>query len=157
MKRILIFSLLAALVATGAAWAGHGQEKCTSGTQDCLNMMAKNLQKKGLVGVEGEWDDAVNGYRIEQFVDGSHAQQAGIRAGDVMVAVNGIALNDKDASYADRENRLPGKTAKVTLLRDDEKVHVKIELVGMSEEQIARVVGDHMLQHAEGEAVAQAD
>ena len=157
MKKTLILAVLVALVATGAVWAGHGHEKCTAGTQECLNMMAKNLKQKGLVGVEGEWDEAIGGYRIDSFVEGANAKQSGIHAGDVMIAVNGIALNDKEASYADRQNRGPGKTAKITVLRGEEKVNVKVELVGMTEEQIARAVGGHMLQHAEGTAVAQAD
>ena len=104
MKRAITILSLLVFVVTVPAIAGEGH-KCTASTQECLNKMVAHLQNKGLVGVDGEWDDEIGGFKIATFLDGSQAEAAGVRAGDVLVAINGIALNDEDATMADRANR----------------------------------------------------
>jgi S1-C subfamily serine protease len=145
MKRIIVLAALLALVAA-PAFAG---KKCEAGTQDCLNQMVKNMKNKGLIGVDGEWDEATGTFTITEYIDGSNAKASGVHIGDQLVAVNGIALNDKEASYADYPNRTPGSVAEITVVRGGAKKHMKVELVGLTEEQTSKYVGQHMIEHAE--------
>lgn len=153
MKKSLTILSLLALLAAAPVIAGDGH-KCTAGTQDCLNMMAKSLQNKGLVGVDGEWDESAGAFKVASFLEGSGAQAAGVQTGDLLVAVNGIALSDGEATKADAANRAPGSKATITVLRDGKKMNMDVTLVGMSEQQVALYVGQHMLDHA---VIAQAD
>jgi C-terminal processing protease CtpA/Prc len=153
MKRtLLILSLLLTLVALPAL-AGEGK-KCTASTQDCLNKMVSHLKNKGLIGVDGEWDDSTGGFKIASFMEGTHAEAAGVRTGDVLVAINGIPLKDEEASMADRANRKPGAEVTITVSRDGEKHDMKVKMIALSEEQVATYVGQHMMEHA---VIAQAD
>jgi len=156
MKKLIAVIAVLALLALTPVFAGEGYEKCTAGTQECLNKMATHLQHRGMVGVEGEWDDEIGGYRIASFIEGSQAQAAGIEAGDVLIAVNGIPLRDREGSKADSKNRTPGAHAEVTILHNGEKKTLGLELIGLSKQQIAAMIGEHMLQHAEVK-VASAD
>ena len=151
-RKLLILSVLATLIALPAA-AGEGK-KCTASTQDCLNKMVSHLKNKGLVGVDGEWDEVRGGFRIDSFLEGSRAPQAGVRAGDLLLAINGIALSDEKASMADRANRKPGATVSITVSRDGGKHDMQVTMISMSDEQIAMYVGRHMFEHA---VIAQAD
>jgi C-terminal processing protease CtpA/Prc len=116
--------------------------------------MASHLMNKGLVGVDGEWDDEAGGFRIASFLEGSLARSAGVRVGDLLVAINGIALGDDEQTKADNGNRKPGSDASIIVERSGRKHEMNVTLVGMTEEQIARYVGYHMLDHVE---IAQAD
>jgi len=151
MKKVAIWTLVALVALSMPAFAGKG-EKCEGGTQECLNMMAKKMMNKGLIGLEGDMSD--EGYVIKSFMDQSNGPAAGLQKGDILVAVNGIALTDKEAAYADDANRKPGKTASISILRAGEKHSFDVELVGMSDQQIAQYLGEHMLQHAEIEVAS---
>ena len=106
------------------------------------------------IAVDGEWDEAASAFKVESFLEGSGAEAAGVRAGDLLVAVNGIALGDGEATKADAGNRAPGSTASITVVRDGKKMNMDVTLIGMSEQQVAIYVGQHMLDHA---VIAQAD
>jgi predicted metalloprotease with PDZ domain len=151
-KSLTILSLLT-LLAAAPAWAGEGH-KCTAGTQECLDMMANQLKHKGLVGVDGEWDDAAGAFKVETFLEGSGAEAAGVHLGDRLVAINGIPLADAEASKADAANRKPGAEASITVMRDGKKLDMEVTLIGLSDQQIAMYAGQHMLDHA---VIAQAD
>lgn len=140
MRKITVLLGLVALLSL-PAFAGEG---CEAGTQACLDEMANYMAKKGLIGVDGEWTD--DGLVIGSFIDGTNAQAAGVRLGDVLIAINGISLSDKDAMKADSENRNPGSVAKITVLRNGEKKKMKVTLMGLSQEQIAKYVGKHLIE-----------
>ncbi|UCF68596.1 MAG: PDZ domain-containing protein [Acidobacteriota bacterium] len=157
MKRFLVaVSILGLVMATGLTLAGE-KEKCSHATQDCLNKMVKNMKNKGLVGVDGEWDEEIGGMVIKSFIEGTQAEAAGVELGDVLIAVNGIPLADKEASYADAAQRTPGAHAKITVLRDGGKHSFKLALMGLNETQIAKYVGMHMVEHHAAVQLADAD
>lgn len=147
MKKISIAIIVALVALSLPLMAGEGHGKCTAGTQECLNQMASNLKHRGLIGLEGDGTD--EGYVVRKLIEGANAAAAGLKVGDVLVAVNGIAYTDKEATYADGKNRTPGKVAQVTVLRGGEKLTMPVELVGMNEKQIAQAIGGHMIDHAE--------
>ncbi len=146
MKRTFLLICLAVLIAAPAI-AGENK-KCPASTQDCLDHMVAKLMERGLVGVDGDWDDEAKGYMIEEFMEGSNAPAAGVQAGDMLVAVNGIPLSDEKATEADVPNRAPGAEVAITILREGVKHEMKVVLIPMTEEVIAEKIGHHMLAHA---------
>lgn len=148
MKKMLATWVVLVLLAGIPVLAGGGHD-CKAGTQDCLNRMAQNLGNKGLIGVDGEWDELAGGFRVESYIRGMHAEHAGVRIGDVLLAVNGIPLGDEESTRADSASRNPGSDVSITVLRDGKKMMMSVTLSAMTEEQVARYVGSHMLEHAE--------
>jgi C-terminal processing protease CtpA/Prc len=147
MKRTFLLIGLAVLLAAAPAICGE-HKKCTASAQDCLDHMVAKLTQRGLIGVDGDWDDEAKGYVIEEFMEESNAPAAGIEAGDMLVAINGIPLSDKDATEADVPNRKPGDEVAITILREGVKHEMKLVMIAMTEEVIAEKVGHHMLAHA---------
>jgi S1-C subfamily serine protease len=153
MRKILATLVVLVLFAGIPALAGEGH-KCKAGTQDCLNKMAADMENKGLIGVDGEWDEKAGGFWVMSYIEGTHAQQAGVEINDLLVAINGIALSDEAKTRADRGNRTPGSEVSLTVLRDGKKKKMKVTLTALTDEQMARYIGGHMLNHA---TVAQND
>jgi predicted metalloprotease with PDZ domain len=55
-----------------------------------------------VLGIQFEMQDGLNvGQRIRGFLDGSLAEKAGVKAGDIAVAFNGISIKDEDAIRAE--------------------------------------------------------
>jgi C-terminal processing protease CtpA/Prc len=137
---------LAALVAA-PAWAGH--EKCNASTQECLDKMAAHMKNSGWVGVELEPSDE-GGYSVAKVIPGSPAEEAGIRAGDVLFAMNGIKISEENeaALMKVKKDLSPGKSVDYTIKRDGYDRQVTVTLAPMPADVLARYVGQHMLEHA---------
>ena len=148
MRRVTVcFSLIALLIGVPAL-AG---EKCAGTADDCLKKMAAELPKMGIVGVDGEWDEEAKAYRVDVFAEGTHAAEAGMMKGDMILTINGISLGDQKAYWEDRANRAPGKAVEVVVLRGGEKKALMVTLMAQSKEMIAEQIGKHMLEgHVEG-------
>ncbi len=149
-KKSLLLSMLAALVLTVPAVAGEGHAKCSAGTQDCLNMMAAKMKNKGWVGIEMKKDEATGALTVTRVIPDSPAERAGLKAGDRMVAMNGVALGEKNetALKAQYETMKPGNKVTYTVARGEYKKDVTVELGVLPEEVLAAWVGRHMLDHA---------
>jgi ketosteroid isomerase-like protein len=135
----------AATVAKAKAQAGQG--KCPASTGDCLAHMARGLRGKGVVGLDGDWEEAAGGYRITAFAPGTKAEAAGVRIGDLLTKVNGIPLQDAEAYAADAANRQPGKPATITVVRDDQEHTLSVTLMEITDTMIAEEIGRHMLEY----------
>jgi len=151
MKRA--FSVCAALmimVMAGPATAGEGGT-CSASTQDCLNYMVKNLANRGWVGLEMNDEGGVDKMVVTRVVEGSPAEKAGFREGDVMFAVNGVAYAEenqkrlKDVKYSMK----PGADFTFTVARRGKKIDLDVELGSIPEKVRAEWIGDHMMDHAE--------
>ncbi len=144
---------MAVLMILGVAGAGLALDatKCSASTQDCLNMMAKNFESRGWVGIEMEDDGGVDKMVVTKVIDGSPAQKAGFKIGDVMVAVNGVAFSDenekqlKDVQHAMKQ----GADFTYTVSRYGSKVELDVELGSIPDDVRAQWVGKHMLDHAD--------
>lgn len=145
----LCVALALSLLLTGVALAGDYSEKCTEDTEACLNHMAAKLQKKAWLGVELDKNEAGYGYVITRVVADSPAEEAGFRAGDVLVALNGIALaeENKEALKKTKKGLAAGKTASYTVKRDGAKQQIAVTLGHVPATVMAEWIGQHMLQH----------
>jgi serine protease Do len=73
------------------------------------------------------------GFRVTQVFRDTMAEEAGVRVGDVLTALNGDALaawRVQDAEMLTRrvEDLVIGETAKLSILRNGEKVELEVEL-----------------------------
>jgi S1-C subfamily serine protease len=149
--------LMVAFAADTAVAGGYG--KCSSAnTQECLDLMAKKLKNRGWIGVE--INDSSGSMQISRVLPDSPAQKAGLAAGDVLFAVNGVqyAESNQDTLSAIREKMTPGTTFTFTILKGGkDKVDVPITLATMPEEVMAAMIGKHLLEaHLTAEKVADA-
>ena len=150
-RHIWLILVAVAILAFLPVFAGdHG--KCKYSTQDCLDHMAANMKNSGWVGVEFETDNP-DGYEVSRVIPGSPAEAAGIQAGDVLVALNGVAIkkeNDEALSKARKEWK-PGQVVAYTVKRDGSERQVSVTLGSWPADALAKMIGTHMLEHARGE------
>jgi len=150
--KFLVVLAVALAVAIGLAVAGdHG--KCTMNTQDCLDHMAAKLRTSGFVGIELDQDENTGAMTILKVIPGTPAESAGLKAGDVLVALNGVKIakdNDEALSKARKEWK-PGQTVTYTVNRDGAERQVSLTLAPMPADVMAKYIGQHMLEHASAE------
>lgn len=150
MKSLRWFLALALLFGFAAAGFAGGDHKCDKSAQDCLDKMAAKLQSKGWLGIETEKTES-GAYAVAAVTPGSPAAAAGFRAGDVLVALNGVALDseDKTALKKVKENLAVGSEVRYTVKRAGEKAQLTATLAAVPEAVLAQWIGEHMLdQHS---------
>ena len=150
-RHVWLVLVALAMLAILPVFAGE-HHKCTMSTQDCLDHMAASMKSSGWVGVELD-TDAPEGYEVTKVIPGSPAEAAGITAGDVLVALNGVALKKEndDALMKARKDWKPGQTVSYTVKRNGSERQVSLTLASWPADVIARSIGQHMLEHASSE------
>lgn len=66
--------------------------------------------------------------QVGSVVPGSAAERAGLREGDIILAVDGVELTDWRALTQSIQNRRPGEEVRLTYLRDDERRTLTVTL-----------------------------
>ena len=126
------------------AFAGEG-EKCSYGTQECLDHMANKMKNSGFVGVELDHDLAVT-----RVVPDSPAENAGIQTGDILFARDGIEYNEANMEKLEqmRATSKPGDEVRWTVKRNGYSKELTIEMGRMPADLLAKYIGQHMMDHA---------
>jgi S1-C subfamily serine protease len=147
LRRVVLAAAALTVAAPLAAFAGEG--KCTMGdAQACLNHTTADAKSWGWLGVDKEQDAATGGWVVKSVIAGSPAEKAGLKAGDLVVAVNGFRLSkDMDkAKYKEVKAGLkPGATARYTVMRGGSESVVAATLGTYPQDVLAKMVGEHML------------
>ena len=119
-KGCSVFALAALLAASAEAG-----DKCTYDTQTCLNHFAGSAGTKGWLGIDKE--KTADGVKVSSVTPGSPAEKAGFQVGDLLTAINGMALGSETlkASYA-QINKV-GSTNKYTVQRAGKTVELNVE------------------------------
>ena len=142
--------LVGALVACLAlpAFAGGGGHGCKADVQACLNKMAEKYAKRGWVGLELDEDKASGALTVEQVVPGSPAEAAGFKAGDVLVALNGIEFGEEnyEALKKAKYKMAPGKQVTYTVARKGKNRDLAVTLAKLPDEVLAQWIGGHMIE-----------
>ena len=148
---------MVAMVAIAAmpAFAGGDHKKCSGSTQECLDYMANKLKSSGWVGVELEAGKSGH-YTVNKVIPGSPAEEAGIRKGDVLFAMNGIEISDENEEALQKAKKewKPGKSVDYTIQRNGRDRQVEITLAPMPTDVLAKWIGTHMLEHATTDVAA---
>jgi pimeloyl-ACP methyl ester carboxylesterase len=103
---------------------------------------ADELKRRGRMGVQLaplEADRAkelgiAGGMRVPGVMPGTPAEQAGVKSGDIMVAIDGQRFSDIQSGLNLLRGRRAGDTLKVELLRDGKPVNVEITLADRPKE-----------------------
>lgn len=149
--------VLATLAASGGSpsWAGSSdQTKCTKSTQACLDEMVAGIRKHGWLGIEYDKDYDTGALKVKRVVAGSPAEEAGFKAGDELIALNGIKYGDesnKAALAAIKKEMAPGRRATFTVSRGGAEKKLIATLGHVPADVMAQWVGNHMLDHATGD------
>lgn len=131
----------------GVAKAGGAHGKCTEGTSEAaLQARVEKMKSWGYLGVEKE-KDAAGAYTITAVAPDSPAAKAGFRVGDVLVALNGVALTDSnsEALKKAKANLGPGKQVSYTVRRDGAERQLTATLAPVPEEVLAQWLGEHLM------------
>jgi S1-C subfamily serine protease len=136
--------MAAAVLAIAApAWAGSG-EKCTANAQDCLSHWSAK-RTTGWVGLNFDKTNK-EAMVISSVVAGSPAEKAGFKSGDMLVALNGANLRDKEAVKAAKGSWTPGSKVTYTVKRGTSEKKLEVTLAKMPEDVFAQMIGAHMLE-----------
>ena len=136
--------------------AGY-EKKCGADAQACLDWFANNYKGRGWAGVSLEMSE--NGLSVSEVHPGTPAAKAGVKAGDVLVAINGVeyAEENKEKMAAFEKQMVPGKEFTYTIARNGKNKDVSFALAEMPMDVVARMVGMHMLNDHAAVEVASAD
>jgi S1-C subfamily serine protease len=135
MKAKISLVLLALLLALSSA-ALAGGEKCA---KDAAHKeKAASMAAHGWLGIKTD-KDAEGAWRVSSVAAGSPAAKAGFRAGDVLVAYNGIALTEDnmDAVKKAKADCAVGKTVAYTIRRDGAEKTLSATLAPVPESVLA--------------------
>lgn len=130
----------------GAAFAGDGHS-CEAPVETCLNGMVSKLRSSGFIGVEIDDEKVAGKLVVTSVIEGSPAEQAGIRVGDELYSLNGIRFS-KENDAAIRQFKVPGNQVTCTVKRNGANKSFKVTLVPMPADLMAKYIGEHMLEHA---------
>ena len=154
LGQMMPFVLASALAVP--AMAGEKGYKCTADAQACLTKMAAELKDRGWVGIE--YDHNEDGkYTVKRVIEESPAEAAGLKQGDVLLALNGVELSEanKKKIKAQYKELTPGAQATYTVKRSGEKTKVTVTLGELPRSVLAQWVGMHMIDnHAEVKVAA---
>lgn len=76
----------------------------------------------------GTEDREGGGVRVTQVLEEAAADKAGLKVDDVILAVDGKELENREAWKALMAEQAPGFKLKLTVLRDDEEIEIEVEL-----------------------------
>lgn len=137
-----VSTLAFALILTTASLVSAGGEKCAKEAKDAkahaAHASVAEKAKHGWLGLE--LDKSASGYVVKGVTAGSPAAEAGFQKGDVLVAFNGIALNDanKDALKKAKSGVTVGSRVTYTVSRAGAQRQVTATLAKVPPEVLAQ-------------------
>jgi C-terminal processing protease CtpA/Prc len=151
-----IMAVLMVIALATPVVAGEGK-RCSASTQDCLNYMNSYFADRGWIGIEYDEEKM----KIIRVFDDSPAEKAGLKKGDVMVAINGVDYSDENGEKIKQINQSemkPGNKITYTVARAGMKKNLEITIGALPDDVKAQWIGRHMIEgHAEETQLASKD
>jgi C-terminal processing protease CtpA/Prc len=132
-----------------AKTAAHTTKPCEMSAEDCDKWMAEAKTRPWLgVDLDG---DGTGAWTVTRVVPESPAERAGIREGDQLVAMNGVAFGEanKDKLAAVKKSLKPGDSVTYGIRRDGVDRDVTATLTRMPEAVYVAMVEEHKKAHTE--------
>lgn len=146
MRKLVLMVMAICLASSISAFAGE-KKQCKGSAADCKAKIMKSMENRGMIGVDGKWDKEKKGLVIESFFEGSNAEAAGLQKGDILTKINGIAMDNKEETKKDYDNRTPGKTVSVTVDRNGEEKTMNVELIPYPKKVIKMIIKKHLQEY----------
>ena len=154
---LAMFALASSVLAGGPDCAEHAKNAayvadhkgCTATKEECMAHMAE-AKNHGWLGIKyGHAEDGTA--VVKDVVSGSPAEKAGLRSGDVLYALNGIRMTEKNAERIDTiwKPLQPGSVVSYTVTRDGASKDLTVTLGKMPDAVYQTMVAEHMKEHAE--------
>ncbi len=124
--------------------------QCSQSAEDCRAMLRAQYETKGWLGVQLQMRDDAMGPVVLDVVADSPADRAGMRSGDMLTSVNGIAFRGTDNEVLENfmaNEFVIGKKLRYTALRGGEIVRLNAELARVPADQLDRMITAHMEMH----------
>lgn len=150
---LAMFALATSALAGGAecektaALNAKNTKHCTATAEECKQYMSE-AKTRGWVGIE--YDKTEDGSLVvEKVLSGSPAEKAGLKAGDVLVALNGVSLaeQNKDKLKAVKATMKPGATVNYEVKRAGQSQDFAVKLGTMPDDVYQAMVSEHMKEH----------
>jgi S1-C subfamily serine protease len=146
-RRIALWTLVFAVALALPLSAGEGHKKCEGDPQACLNKLAQKMKDRGWVGVELDHNKD-GSMTVLEVIDGSPAEAAGLKSGDVLLAINGVKFGDenKEKLKKAQSDMTIGNTIEYSVKRQGKTKDVAITLAPIPTDVMYAWVGQHMMQ-----------
>jgi C-terminal processing protease CtpA/Prc len=114
---------------------------------------AARLAASGWVGVELLCREQGQPYKVSMVIPDTPADKAGLRPGDVLVAMNGIAIPDCSQDTLGKINRdaKPGQSVTYTIKRDGVDREIALTLEPICADVLAKYLGERARDRATAE------
>jgi C-terminal processing protease CtpA/Prc len=148
MRRAASLTLLLFGLACWPVFAGEGHGKLSPESQELIREMVEEMRSRAWVGIEMRVDSDTNTRKVVRVVDGSPAEAAGFRKGDLLYAREGVRFSPENAKRIWREHHAsrPGDRVVYTVLRDDKPLDLEVELCEIPERVLMQWVGLNMMK-----------
>lgn len=152
-KRATIWIGLLGLALASAAAAGD--YKCTEEAAVCLRKMVHHIKQKGWIGIEAHVPEEGARPVIARVLAGGPAEEAGLQAGDVLVAFAGIRYSEENRealTEAKKKALVPGHAFTLTVDREGRQLEFRLVPIEVPPHILAQWVGEHMIEQHAGPA-----
>ncbi|MCU0715630.1 MAG: PDZ domain-containing protein [Pirellula sp.] len=115
-------------------WLISTDLRATPLTIGVLSVANRNIRKeKAVLGVRlGSPPGSELGAIIESVVDGGGADRAGLRVGDIIQSIEGVAYSSMDEVLSRLRELKAGQTVALDILRDDRKVSIAAQMMDLT-------------------------
>jgi len=130
-----------------AALSASNKEGCKATKEECAKYMAE-AKNKGWLGIK--YDATEDGTSVvKDVIEGSPAEKAGFRSGDVLIALNGVEMNDANKALVKTtwKSLKPGSQANYTVKREGVTKDLSVTLGTMPDDVYQAMVTEHMKEH----------
>lgn len=133
--------------AKAAAQTAENKGGCKYSKEECMKMM-ETARHSGWLGIEYDKNES-GAMQVTKVLAASPAEKAGFKTGDILVALNGVEINEANHEklYAVKKNLAPGATATWTVKRDGYPKDLAVTLGKMPDDVYQAMVTEHMKEH----------
>jgi S1-C subfamily serine protease len=154
MKTRIILLMSALVMLAVPVFAGSG-EKCATSTQVCVNHWAAG-KDKGWTGLELDKSE-VGIVKVKSVTPDSPAAAAGFQIGDVLVAMNGVKMADKEGMKKAKGTWKAGQSVSYTVQRAGAEQQIAVTLARTPDQIYSSMMGSHMIENHAVVATASAE
>ncbi len=146
MKRLLV-CLLASISLAVVAGEGHAY-KCDASMEECAAAFKKWAETETYSGIYVEGLFSGEKVTISEVAEGSPAAEAGVMAGDVLVAINGhgVAAMTKDKWKEMKAEIQAGDAVWYKIARNGEYEKLKVTVTAFPMDLAAQKLGYHLMK-----------